>query len=148
MTLTRSVFAGVVVLVLAGCGAGVGEGMGSVSGVVTMDKQPLKEALVKFVPADGQGRPSHGITDENGRYDLFYSTNTRGALVGEHKVLISTFRDADMDEDGNAIPATEETVPARFNSKSELSRKVEAGSNSFDFELTSEGEITQPNVSR
>ncbi|NOX53834.1 MAG: carboxypeptidase regulatory-like domain-containing protein [Planctomycetes bacterium] len=117
-----------------------------VSGTVTMDGKPLANAMVRFIPEAG-GRPSFGITDAQGRYELSYTESQKGAILGKHRVEITTYGvGAEEDEEyGGASPgATKETVPAKYNVNSELTAVVEDKNNEFNFELSSEGEIIQP----
>ncbi len=114
---------------LVGCGGGSDlPELGKVHGVVTLDGEPLSGAQVQFVPESG--RPSSGITDENGRYELQYTADHSGAIVGTHTVKINTA------VDGRDDPSTEQ-MPARYNSESELTEKVEPGSNEINFDLSS-----------
>jgi hypothetical protein len=124
----------------AGCGGGP-DNMADVSGTVTLDGQPLSRARVEFSPADGS--PSMGLTDEQGRYSLRFSRDVDGAMIGDHKIKISTYAPANPD----AEPPTQdvpEKVPAKYNVKTELTKKVEKGSNTIDFQLQSGGEIISP----
>ncbi|MHC2070886.1 hypothetical protein ACYFX5_25730 [Bremerella sp. T1] len=73
--------------VLPGCFSGSSVPVGPVSGVVTKDGQPLADATVTFFPESG--RPSIGMTDESGRYELLFTESVNGAMVGLHKVNIS-----------------------------------------------------------
>lgn len=119
-----------------GCGD---PNMGRVYGTVTLDGQPLDGAMVTFAPAEGGGRPAAGRTDNRGRYQLVFSRDARGALVGPHRVSISTYNELPgEDGDDQVIP---ERVPAQYNVQSELTRTVERGSNEFNFDLQSDGEI-------
>jgi hypothetical protein len=120
-------------LVCLGCGGG---DVGYVEGTVTMDGNPLPDALVTFQPESG--RPSYGRTDGNGRYELIYTKDAKGAVPGKHTVTISTLQEGDPDAGGKSIP---EKVPAKYNTNTELTREVTPGSNKLDFELSSEGEI-------
>jgi hypothetical protein len=113
-------------LVLAAC-ATQGPELGSVSGTVKMDGQPVPYAQLSFEP-EGPGRAATGRADENGEYALEYSPTAAGALVGPVIVRISTLT-ADHPE----------TIPPKYNTKSELKRQVESGSNTIDFELESGG---------
>jgi hypothetical protein len=83
-------------LLSAGCDDG--PKLVSVSGVVKLDGQPYKNAIVSFQPvATGNslnaGMGSTGLTDENGKYTLTTIDGKRGAVVGPHKVRIQTKRD-------------------------------------------------------
>jgi hypothetical protein len=79
--LTRAV--PLLLLLLAGCG---GSDVVPVTGTLSYKGQPVKNAYVDFVPANG--RPSWGETDEQGRFKLNYERGRDGALVGKHKVWV------------------------------------------------------------
>jgi hypothetical protein len=102
-----------------------------VSGTVTLDGTPLPRASVTFEPKDG-GRPSFGVTNEQGRYVLEYSLNEAGAQVGTCLVRIST---ANAGDDTGAKP-TKEMVPKRYRT-TPLEVQVEPKANTIDIALTS-----------
>lgn len=122
---------------LTGCGSG-NVPLIPVSGVVTLDGEPLVDAEVIF--EHHAGRPSVGRTDNAGRYTLTYVGTQRGALPGEHKVRISTFLEPDSDSsDPVKMEGRKETVPARYNQQTELSVEVGASRKEpYDFELKSD----------
>ena len=120
-------------LLLCFCLSGCGEmKVAPVSGTVTLDGAPLNRASVMFLPKAG-GRPSSGVTNEQGRYTLGYSPEEAGAEVGICKVQVTTR--AAADDAGN--PASKEKVPAKYFKDSPIEVKVEAKSNTIDIELTS-----------
>lgn len=126
-----------IVLVTAielGCGSGNLPEMGTVSGVVTLDGKPVPDAVVRFQPNSGRG--SRAKTNAEGYYNLGYVGSAEGALIGEHKVTIST-QWMDEDRTTHKMVSHPETLPARYNSESDLTRTVEAGHNEINFELTS-----------
>ena len=129
-----------------GCSRTEGPETAGVSGYVKMDGRPLENAQVQFVPQNAEvGRPSWGRTDEEGYYVLQYSSEKSGALVGEHVVRIKTGGEAEEDEYGNVTSGPNpETVPAKYNVNSTLTRTVERDGNEINFELDSEGEIIDP----
>ena len=108
-----------------------------------------------FTPTGG-GRGSTGTTDDQGKYILIYA-GEQGALIGEHKVTVTSIRTAaaqDMCERYRPIrrltnnrpwvdtsaydnAETTETIPAKYNTQSELLETVESGSNEINLELTS-----------
>lgn len=130
-------------LLAAGCGGQ--SNIGKVTGRVTLDGQPLADAVVTFAPA-AEGSPSLGRTDSSGLYNLVYTREINGAEIGEHKVSITTYSAADPEADP-PVAAVPEKVPAKYNGRSELKATVEAGSNRLDFDLESAGEVIQPNTS-
>ena len=118
----------------------------SVSGRVTLDGQPLSDALVTFESPDSQF--SYGLTDAEGRYVLQFDSMKQGVTPGDKVVRISTKRRLPGMEGGEegAPPAENaksegppkeervEQVPPQYNSKSTLTAKVE-GRATFDFDL-------------
>ena len=106
---------------------------GRVSGTVTLDGSPLADAKVTFQPQSG--RPSAGVTGADGTYTLMYTKDVEGAKVGENTVSIIK-PDEKFDSDGELI-SSKETVPAKYNKKSELKETVEPGENTINFDLKS-----------
>lgn len=119
-------------LLLVGCG-GVDDGYGRVKGVVKLDGEPLSEASVEFTPVNGVGMTSYGRTDSSGAYDMMATDDKMGSAVGVNKVRISTY---DVIDSSRSIP---EKVPMKYNVMTELESDVKSGSNTFDFDLSSEG---------
>jgi hypothetical protein len=116
---------------VVGCSQG-GADLGQVEGTVTLDGQPLANAVVEFQP-EAEGRPSMGSTDSSGHYELMYTRDTPGAMIGKHRVRIEL---SDSDDEPGAEPAL--AVPEKYNAETELSEEVAAGSQTIDFTLTSE----------
>jgi hypothetical protein len=79
-------------LVLAATGCSREPSMTEVSGTVRLNGKPMAKARVEFMPDPGKGttgRTSFGYTDESGHFTLAtYTTNVRGAVVGNHRVLV------------------------------------------------------------
>jgi hypothetical protein len=146
----------VICVVAAGCGSG-GPELGTVTGTVTMDGEPLDGVLVTFVPVEG-GRAATATTDASGKYELIYASE-KGAVVGQHRVSVTTLNTAapavDMSEVRSDDPryeellaqskkaynnaSTKEAIPARYNTETELVKEVASGSNEINLELTSGG---------
>ena len=123
-------------LLSAGCG-GSGPPLGKVTGQVTLDGQPLDRALVQFAP-DAGGRGSFATTDEEGRYELIFTADSKGAVVGKHTVTITTASEEEYNEDTDeTTPAREEILPARYHENTELTADVKSGGNTIDFPLES-----------
>src|SRR5262245_45808699 len=72
------------------CAGGCRRGpeLAPVSGRVTLDGKPLDLAEVSFLPE--AGRASHGVADSSGHYELRYTRDQMGALVGQHTVRITS----------------------------------------------------------
>ncbi|QDT66436.1 carboxypeptidase-like regulatory domain-containing protein [Calycomorphotria hydatis] len=121
---------------MIGCGE-EGPEVAKVTGTVTLDGEPLPYADITFIPKQG-GRNSLATTDDAGNYSLTYTLSQKGALVGEHKVVITSVIEADAGEgdDAKAIKGRPEKLPAKYNSASELTANVQSEENSIDFALT------------
>lgn len=137
--MTRSVLTlSLAVAVMVGCGGSDGPDLGTVEGKVTLDGNPLAKATVTYSPVDG-GRQSFATTDDDGYYSLKHTPSRDGALIGKHKISITTATST-TNANGDDVE-TPEKLPAKYNAETELEREVEAGSNEFNFELKSGGRV-------
>lgn len=134
-----------IMLIGSAVGCGGNSKLGRVTGTVHMDGKPLQGATITFYPTSGGGYESggaaHGVTDEQGKYELRYSRQDMGAEIGMHKVVITTAEDGGGGDYG---PGKKETVPKKYNEATELTADVKSGSNVFDFlDLDSSGEVSK-----
>ncbi|PQO31382.1 carboxypeptidase regulatory-like domain-containing protein [Blastopirellula marina] len=102
-----------------------------VSGVVTLDGEPLSRAVVGFEPIAQEGDleagyGSYAKTDDQGRYALRHLQEGEGALVGQHRVSVSTVVGKEG-PNGEILGLTKERVPARYNNNTELVVEVPPG---------------------
>jgi len=127
-------------VVLLGAISGCGNGLASVSGVVTLDNEPLKgggdvRAMVYLYPEGGTGAPAVGLVNEEGEYQVSTGTQ-RGVLPGPYLVSISASQLV-----GESVPGVPRSgrriTPARYADprQSNLRIEVQEGSNTFDFAL-------------
>ena len=135
--LARWTAVALIVAAMPGCG---NSHLGRVTGTVRMDGEPLVDAMVTFKPQSGI-RPAAGRTDEQGRFELIFSRSAKGAALGEHRVEISTYDEILTDDSTEIVP---EVVPARYNTRSELTATVKPGQNVFHYDLQSDGAIIEP----
>ena len=133
-----------------GCVGDNGPQLGTVTGFVKLDGEPLENASVSFHP--GAGRGSFGKTDANGNYELRYTGSQMGATLGNHQVTITSQvwaetsrrlgpgESARSASEAAAGKARSELLPEKYRDreKTVLSAIVVAGANQFDFELQSE----------
>lgn len=121
------------------------------SGTVTLDGEPLVDAVVSFDAEDGQF--SYGLTDDSGRFVLHLDSVKKGVTPGKKTIRISTTRKIlglNIDDEGDAEASGEtesgapaanssdlERVPEKYNKKSELTADVTADKTTYDFELSS-----------
>lgn len=126
-------------IAVAGCSSG-GPDIAYVTGRVTMDGKPLANAAVVFIPENG--RPAGATTDADGNYVLNFTQGRRGAIPGKNLIRVSTQREAQEDASGKPIPASRETVPAKYNTNTSLEFTVEPKKkNVANFDLDSKGPI-------
>lgn len=117
-------------LVFIGCDSG--PKLGAVSGTITLEGKPIEQATITFTHAEG--RTAFARTDAEGFYELKFSDGRDGALLGENAVAIETAR-VGRDEKGEIVEFPE-TLPAKYNVESELTRVIEPGTQVLDFALT------------
>ena len=104
-----------------------------VSGKVAFQGKPLPAGTITFDAKNGQAPAVFSITD--GNYD-------GQCPIGNCKVAISAMRKVALKDKmmakgpGYDQPMDEESLPARYNTKSEITKEVTAaGPNTFDFDL-------------
>lgn len=108
--------------------------MGYVSGVVTLDGNPLPGATVYFMPVEpkypngkkGTARTSVGITDQQGRYTLLYIDKIQGVATGNCVVWLDL-----MGPDGKQV------IPPNYLQAAMQMREVKPGRQTIDFNLQS-----------
>ena len=109
----------------------------AVSGMVLVDKVPLMEGAISFVPTEGNEGPETGGEIKDGRYSI--SVN-QGAVVGKNKVVIRGFRNTgrkvpDIMDKTKMVDERAMVVGPEFNVNSTLIREIQDGKNVFDFDL-------------
>src|SRR4051794_39698315 len=115
--------AGFLALAFAG---GCSDGATStVSGKVTLDGEPLKEGLIKFLPADGKSQNADAPV-KDGR-------STATMPPGEKRVEISAPKVVGKRKmydtpDSPTVDEVKELLPAKYNTSGDLKLTVKAGS--------------------
>lgn len=133
-----------VVIAIAGCERG--PRVVPVSGTITLDGQPVKDAAVMFMLKPG-GRIATGITDAAGRYTLSTHPTGNGAFEGNHTVTVSLYRDESSPGtntpegavSGSSLVKIVWLVPEKYSqpAHSNLTATVSRNQATYDFELTS-----------
>jgi hypothetical protein len=120
---------------LAGCSNNP-LGREKISGKVTFQGKPLDAGEIEFSPL-GQEPTQSGTTIKNGVYNL---STEHGLPPGTYRVMISSMKGgwtAEAREAGRPRTRAVEQLPAKYNTKSELTVEVKkGGANRFDFDLT------------
>lgn len=133
MSVQGSLLYSTILVILLIVQAGCSEQGCQVTGIVTLDGQPLSDASVEFIPTSNSGRIANGRTESDGKFQLTTSKSVSGVFPGQYKVKITTsITTGTSDAD---LKTTRETVPPKYNRKTELNRTVEDGPNQLDFEL-------------
>lgn len=139
----------ILLLVLPGCRQAVDEeGRKNISGVITLDGQPVSEGNIRIVPVETQKRSGASLVGADksftdGKYSLLRDA---GLFAGTYKVFISSSKyvDAKTGEDATDVQYTAdpdkykslELIPQKYNKKSELTITVGEDKNqTFDFNL-------------
>ncbi|RUL88306.1 hypothetical protein [Tautonia sociabilis] len=124
-------------VVAPGCGSS-GPEMARVSGTVTYQGQPLESGSVSFISTDPERANAVGTIGPDGSYELQTREPNDGAELGEYKIAISDIDPEAMNSalPGEPVPLTSK-LPQKYQdpSTSGLTRTVERGRNTFDFDL-------------
>lgn len=116
---------------LAGCGPG-GPAPATVSGEVKVNGAPVEKGVISYVPADGTGVPATGDI-KNGRYEV-------ATTAGKKRVQISVPVVKDKRKESTApdaawVEITAESIPDKYNAKTELAFDAAPGGNAKDWSL-------------
>lgn len=113
-----------------------GPSLGTVSGTVKVNGQPLPYAYVVFQPIDPPGTYGSAYTDEFGEYSLRFNAHRDGAPVGRHQVSIRAATNEELPDHAHASARVH--LPEKYNEQTELLRDVKLGHNEIDFDLESQ----------
>ncbi len=108
------------------------------SGVVTLDGQPLDNGSVTFVPVAGDGQTAGATLGPDGRYRVELSPTKMKVVIRSPKVVGK--RKMYETPDSPMVEIYDEVLPPRYSdqNKTELTVTVEPGENEKDFALTSD----------
>jgi hypothetical protein len=115
-----------------GCSADAKYGM--VSGIVTLDGQPLKSGTIRFDSPDGR-TPAADATVTDGKFNVKLLPGDKHVSITSPKVVgKKKMYDA---PDSPVYDVTEELLPTRYNAQSTLTMTVKAGMQEQPFDLKS-----------
>ncbi len=123
---------------IAGCGSRLE--LGQVEGTLQYQNRPLSKVLVTFVPAregDDARVRSMGETDEQGRFSLTTETREKGAVLGEHVVILEDLAiyEAPRSEDGTVLKIPRERFPSKYKDAIRSPLKVTVTTGQQEVEL-------------
>ena len=87
------------------------------------------------------GPGSIGVTDTDGRFKLRTHSGSQGAVVGTHRVSISTYADEMVDPDNSDAVRiiSKERIPEKYRLNSNFTVEVpDSGTETANFDLKSE----------
>ena len=102
-------------------------------GKITVDGQPLAVGAIRLIPLDGKS-PTAGATIEDGEYVVDKAPAT-GVRVEISAPKVVGKRKAYDTPDSPTLDVTKESLPEKYNVKSELKRDLTKGDNTLDFDL-------------
>jgi len=123
MIVLRAFLSFLVVTCLVGCSQSDRPALGRVSGKITMDGQPLEGVIINFRP--DVGRTATAETDAQGRYDLEYEYQVKGAKLGPATASFVWPTGVEG----------QKGIPSKYSEKSDIKFEVKSGSNTFDFDI-------------
>ncbi len=110
--------------------AGCGPTTGTISGTVTVSGKPVESGIISFTPADGKGAPVT-VDIQNGKYA---AQAVAGAKLVQISAPVVTGQRPEYNGPGAPmIDITEESVPAKYNSETELTLEMKPGVNQKDW---------------
>jgi hypothetical protein len=118
------------VLFLSGCGDGK---VVKATGTLTHKGQPVKDALLNFLPANG--RQTWAETDEQGKFKINYDQHQDGVVVGKNKVWIEFRPKVLTDPDKAPVPPKELRAVFEKYSFDNSKLEVEITSSTRDLEI-------------
>lgn len=107
-----------------------------VSGAVTLDGQPVPNGEIRFIPTAGTIGPVSGGAIKDGVYE---AKAKGGVPLGDHQVEIRAYRvnAKSHGQAGSEGGAAEQYLPKRYNEETTLTAKIDASTETQDFQLDS-----------
>ena len=139
-----AVFTACLAAVMGGCGPrGVGA---TANGILTIDGKPAPSGIrIDFQPDGSKGSPSTGITDDKGRYELWFTPGNKGVMPGECRVMVQRPPAAGPEGPRQMSEGMKNIrIPSAFaGDRSPLIRTVKPGHNTIDIEIDTTFEPTK-----
>ena len=124
---------GALIGIMLGCSEDIK--LGTVTGTVTLDGQPLKSGTIRFDSADGHA-PAADASIADGKFSAKIPPGDKRVSITSPKVVGK--KKMYETADSPMIDITEEMLPKRYNAQSELKLTVKGGSQeALPFDLKS-----------
>ena len=127
-----TVLTALLILTLASCDGDVG-GRLAISGTVEYKGEPVQQGSIEFIPHPG-GKTQSGSTITNGRFSI---PKDKGLEPGVYTVKISSMEGLEPPAEPGGLPGKDpkELLPAKYNTKSTLTKEVTKTETKFEFKL-------------
>jgi hypothetical protein len=109
-----------------------------VEGEVTLDGKPIPTGSISFDPVDGTTSTA-GAEIKDGKYSVNVEPGLKNVKINASKV-VGQKRAYEGDPNSPKVDITEEYIPPRYNTQTELTYDVKSGKNTKTFDLKSSGE--------
>ncbi|TWT59328.1 hypothetical protein [Rubinisphaera italica] len=125
---------------LSGCGGGGdGPSRASVEGQVTFSGEPVQSGFIQFIPQQGDEGAPVKLTIKDGKYDTSSDPlDNRGIPLATCRVEITATRDTGKQIKnmmGEMEPESEQYIPAKYNTDSELQTEITSDTDEVNYEL-------------
>lgn len=140
----RSLMLLITAIGLAGCFGAREPERASVSGMILLDGQPLENASLVLVPAEGVNGPASGAAIVQGKFSI---PRAQGPFLGLYRVEVTAMKeDKSKSPQASSSETTElmasgapliQFIPPQYNQKSTLTLDVHAGENRYEVDLKS-----------
>lgn len=124
-------------ILCAGCTDSSTAKRGEVSGTVTLDGKPIEKGEIIFLPTNGTAGPTAGAEIKDGSY---FVNRKVGPPAGDNIVQFQSTRATGRkvpDRTGQRlVDEFEDLIPVVLGRESTLIRKIQPGSNTINFELS------------
>ena len=111
--------------------AGCGPATGTVSGTVTLDGRPVDNGIISFIPADTTKAQPVTVDIKAGNYTAHLQTGPTTVQISAP--VVTGQRKEYNSPDAPLIDITEESIPAKYNSDSQLRVDIQRGANTKDW---------------
>jgi hypothetical protein len=131
----RFAWGAVAAALLTGCSASSSEV--EVTGKVTLNDQPVgsgNEALIRFVPTDGKGKPGDALVDK-GEYKVLLPPGSYKVEVTWNRPTGKKVARPGVKGPGAEVDEVVAEVPAKYNTATTLKADVSAANAKHDFAL-------------
>jgi hypothetical protein len=120
---------------LGGCNR---TGLVDAEGRLTHKGRPVPSTLITFLPDDG-GRPSHGLTNDDGHFSVTYSRSLTGLKRGHYSVALRY--DVSVDEElGRIKPKASKEL------KAVIARYGDPKTSGLQVDITKSGQVIEINL--